>query len=38
MAPPKTAAECQRKWMEKLKAKGKCDEYIKEQALKHKIS
>ena len=38
MAPPKTAAELQRKQMEKLKAEGKYDEQKKERALKHKIN
>ena len=38
MAPPKTAAELQRKQMEKLKAEGKYDEQKNERALKHKIN
>ena len=38
MTPPKTAAEHQRKRMEKLKVDEKYDEYKKEQALKCKFN
>ena len=38
MVPPKTVAERHRKWIEELKAKGKCDEYKKVRALKRKIN
>ena len=38
MVPPKTAAECQRKQVESLKAEVKYGEYKKEGALKQNQS